>query len=115
MPTPKCSHNLETPKSEKPSLFLLLLLFIQNISPCFQHATLTCAKVEKCLQYVLEELDALHPGPTNLYIDNQAALAVVNGSCPFANHIKIQYFSYQKWHEAGDVLPSWLYLKVLLL
>ena len=56
--------------------------------------------------YVLKELDALRPGPTQLYIDNQAALAMINESrpTPRARHIEIQHYAIQEWHEAGDIV-----------
>ena len=70
------------------------------------YATVTCAKAAKYLQYVLQELNALHPGATPLFIDNQAAIAMVNESrpTPRARHIQIQAFAIQEWRQAGDVI-----------
>ncbi len=70
------------------------------------YAAVTCAKMAKYLRYVLMELQALAPGPTELYIDNKAALAMVNESrpTPRARHIEIQHFAIQEWRERGDVI-----------
>ena len=49
-----------------------------------------CAKAAKYLRYVLQELDDLREGPTPLYIDNQAAIVIINKNWPTtrASHIK---------------------------
>ena len=67
---------------------------------------MTTAKVVKYLRYVLKELKATRPGPSPLYIDNQAALAMINESrpTPRARHIEIQHFAIQEWAKAGDIL-----------
>ena len=70
------------------------------------YAAVTCAKIAKYLRYVLLELNALSPGPTELFIDNQAALAMVNESrpTPRARHIEIQHFAIQEWRQKGDII-----------
>ena len=70
------------------------------------YAAVTCAKVAKYLKYVLQELDAIRSGPIPLYIDNQAALAMINESrpTPRARHIEIQHFAIQEWRNAGDII-----------
>ena len=70
------------------------------------YAAVTCAKMAKYLRYVLMELNALAPGPTELFIDNQAALAMVNESrpTPRARHIEIQHFAIQEWRQKGDII-----------
>ena len=70
------------------------------------YAAVACAKLAKYLRYVLMELNALAPGPTELHIDNQAALAMVNESrpTPRARHIEIQHFAIQEWRQKGDII-----------
>ena len=70
------------------------------------YAAVTCAKMTKYLRYVLQEMRALPAGPTELYVDNQAALAMVNESrpTPRARHIEIQHFAIQEWRQKGDVI-----------
>ena len=70
------------------------------------YAAVTCAKVIKYLRYILAELDAIKPGPTILYIDNQAALAMINESRPTsrARHIEIQHYAIQEWYKAKDIV-----------
>jgi hypothetical protein len=69
------------------------------------YAAVTTAKVVKYLRYVLQELKASRPGPSPLYIDNSAALAMINESrpTPRARHIEIQHFAIQQWAKAGDI------------
>jgi hypothetical protein len=69
------------------------------------YAAVTTAKVVKYLRYVLQELKASRPGPSPLYIDNSAALAMINESrpTPRARHIEIQHFAIQQWVKSGDI------------
>jgi hypothetical protein len=55
---------------------------------------------------VLQQLDAIRPGATPLYVDNQAAIAMVNESrpTPRARHIEIQHFAIQEWRNKGDIV-----------
>ena len=64
----------------------------------------------KYLRYVLQELDAIAPGPSPLFIDNQAALAMINESrpTPRARHIEIQHYAIQEWRQNGDILMKHL-------
>lgn len=74
------------------------------------YAAVTCAKIVKYLRYVLTELDALAPGPSRLFIDNLAALQMINESrpTPRARHIEIQHFAIQEWRQLGDILMQHL-------
>ena len=55
------------------------------------YSSVTCGKIAKYLCYVLTALDALRPGPTRLFIDNIAALHMINEKrpTPRARHIDI--------------------------
>ena len=70
------------------------------------YAGVTCAKAAKYLRYVLQELDALREGPTPLYIDNEAAIAMINENRPTtrARHIEIQHFAIQEWRAKNDLV-----------
>ena len=70
------------------------------------YAAVTCAKVAKYLRYILMQIGVLRPEPSTLYVDNQAAIAMVNESrpTPRARHIEIQHFAIQEWREKGDVV-----------
>jgi hypothetical protein len=70
------------------------------------YAAVTCAKVVKYLRFVLQELKALAPGPSELHIDNRAALDMINESrpTPRARHIEIQHFAIQEWRQRGDII-----------
>ena len=65
------------------------------------YAAVTAAKLVKYLRYVVQELDAMRPGPSPLFIDNQAALAMINESrpTPRARHIETQHFAIQEWAQ----------------
>ena len=70
------------------------------------YAAVTAAKMVKYLRYVAMQLGAMRPGPSPLYIDNQAAIAMINESrpTPRARHIEIQHFAIQQWKQFGDIL-----------
>ena len=70
------------------------------------YAAVTCAKAAKYLRSVLQQLEAIRPGATPLFVDNQAAIAMVNESrpTPRARHIEIQHFAIQEWREKGDIV-----------
>ena len=70
------------------------------------YAGITCAKAAKYLRYILQQLEAIRPGATPLYIDNQAAIAMINESrpTPRARHIEVQHFAIQEWRKKGDVV-----------
>ena len=61
-------------------------------------ASVTCANAAKYLCGVLQQLEAICPGVTPLFVDNQAAIAMVNENWPTprAAHIKIQHFAIQE-------------------
>ena len=46
------------------------------------HLSVTCGKIAKYLCHVLRVLDVLQPGLTHLFIDNVAALHVINEKHP---------------------------------
>ena len=70
------------------------------------YAAVFCAKLAKYFRYVLQELNGLTEGPTPLYIDNEAALNVINERrpTPRARHVEIQHFAIQEWRAAGDII-----------
>jgi hypothetical protein len=55
---------------------------------------------------VLHELGFLRPGPSPLYVDNKAAVDMVNEKrpTPRSRHIEIQHFAIQEWHANGDII-----------
>ena len=70
------------------------------------YAAVFCAKLAKYFRFVLQELRGLAEGPTPLYIDNEAALNVINERrpTPRARHVEIQHFAIQEWRAAGDII-----------
>ena len=69
-------------------------------------AAVSAAKVAKYLCSVLHKLGFTQLRPTPLYVDNQAAIAMVNERRPTAcsRHINIQHFAIQEWLAAGDII-----------
>jgi hypothetical protein len=53
----------------------------------------------KYLQSVLDDFGFPQDGPTPLYEDNMAAIAMINERkpTPCSRHIDIQYFAIQEW------------------
>ena len=51
-------------------------------------------------------MDALAPGPSTLFIDNEAALHMINERrpTPRARHVEVQYFAVQEWRRNGDII-----------
>ncbi len=74
------------------------------------YSAVTTGKIVKYLRYVLQELDALRPGPTRMLIDNLAALHMINENrpTPRARHIEIQHFAIQEWRKQGDLIMEHL-------
>jgi hypothetical protein len=66
-------------------------------------ACVFAAKTAKYLRSILTELGYPPGGPTPLFVDNQAAIAMVNEDrpTPRARHIDIQWFAIQQWHHSG--------------
>ena len=64
-------------------------------------AAVSAAKVAKYLRSVLTELGYPPDGPTPLYEDNQAAIAMINERkpTPRSRHIDIQHFAIQEWRQ----------------
>jgi hypothetical protein len=69
------------------------------------YAAVHAAKIAKYLHSVLDELGFPCSGPTPLYEDNQAAIAMVNESrpTPCVRHIDIQQFAIQEWRARGII------------
>jgi hypothetical protein len=63
------------------------------------------AKIAKYLRSVLDELGFPCKGPTPLYEDNQAAIAMVNESrpTPHVRHLDIQHFAIQEWRARNII------------
>ena len=70
------------------------------------YAAVMCAKIVKYLRYVARDLAALAPGPSPMYIDNLAALFMINERrpTPRARHIETQHFAIQEWRRDGDII-----------
>jgi hypothetical protein len=66
-------------------------------------AAVNTAKIVKYLHYVLQELKLTETEPTLLYIDNQAAMHMINDNkpTPCSRHIDIQHFTIQEWRDEG--------------
>jgi hypothetical protein len=64
-------------------------------------AVTAAAKMAKYLHSVLAELGFPQDGPTPLYEDNMAAIAMINENhpTPCACHVDIQHFAIQEWHQ----------------
>jgi hypothetical protein len=69
------------------------------------YAAVHAAKIAKYLRSVLDELGFPCAGPTPLYEDNQAAIAMVNESrpTPRVRHLDIQHFAIQEWRARGII------------
>jgi len=74
------------------------------------YAAVFCAKLALYFRYILQDLDALAPGPTVLYIDNQAALHMINEKRPTdrARHVDTQWFAIQQWRELQQIVMKHL-------
>ena len=68
-------------------------------------AAVHAAKIAKYLRAVLAELGYPQSGPTPLYEDNQAAIAMINEDRPTerSRHIDIQHFAIQEWRARGII------------
>ena len=64
-------------------------------------AAVDAAKTAKYLRSVLADLGFPQDGPTPLFEDNQAAIAMVNESkpTPRSRHIDMQHFAIQEWRK----------------
>ena len=54
---------------------------------------------------VLDELQYGSDQPTTIFVENKAAIAMVNEDCPTprARHVDIQHFTIQEWQKRGLV------------
>ena len=68
-------------------------------------AAVSAAKLAKYLRSVLRELGFPPSGPTLIYEDNMATIAMVNENKPTtrSRHIDIQHFALQEWRARGIV------------
>jgi hypothetical protein len=68
-------------------------------------AAVSAAKTAKYLRSVLSDLGFPQPGPTVLYEDNQAAIAMINENkpTPRSRHIDVQHFAIQEWRSQGHI------------
>ncbi len=69
-------------------------------------AAVTAAKLAKYFRSVLTELGFAPTGPTILYEDNEATMAMINENRPTARarHVDIQFFAIQEWRHQGHVV-----------
>jgi hypothetical protein len=69
-------------------------------------AAVTAAKLAKYFRSVLTELGFAPAGPTVLYEDNEATMAMINENrpTPRARHVDIQFFAIQEWRQQGHVV-----------
>jgi len=65
----------------------------------------SAGKVAKYLRSVLQDLNIPQDGPTPLYMDNQAAIAMINENKPTerSRHIDVQHFAIQEWRRRGII------------
>jgi hypothetical protein len=68
-------------------------------------AAVSAAKTAKYLRSVLSDLGFPQAGPTVLYEDNQAAIAMINENkpTPRSRHIDVQHFAIQEWRSQGHI------------
>lgn len=73
-------------------------------------AAVHAAKIAKYLRSVLTELGYPPSGPTPLYEDNQAAIAMINENKPTARsrHIDVQWFAIQEWRQRSEVVMRYI-------
>ena len=70
------------------------------------YAAVLCAKLIKYYRYVLQELGVLGKEASELFVDNEAAINMINERrpTPRARHVDIQHFAIQEWRDAGDIV-----------
>ena len=68
-------------------------------------AAVHAGKVAKYLRSVLSDLGYQQNGPTPIYEDNQAAIAMINHDkpTPRSRHIDIQWFAINEWRRLGQL------------
>jgi hypothetical protein len=69
-------------------------------------AGVSAAKVAKYLRSILWELNCTQEQPMPLYMDNEAAITMINERKPTTHscHIDIQHFAIQEWCQCGDII-----------
>ena len=69
-------------------------------------AAYDAGKTARYLRFVLQELGFPQESPTEIHIDNQAALQIINDNqCPTVRtrHLDIRWFSLQDWRIEGSI------------
>ena len=67
----------------------------------------TAAQMARYLRNILRELGFLNDGPTEIFIDNESTLKIINdNTAPTerTRHMDIRWFSIQDWREDGDII-----------
>ena len=70
-------------------------------------AAYSAGKIVWYLRYVLKQLGYEQKEPTEIYIDNESALKIINDNTTpteRTRHMDIRFFSLQDWHEDGDLI-----------
>ncbi len=69
-------------------------------------AAVYAAKIAKYFRSILLELGFPPDGPTVLYEDNQAAIAMINENkpTPRSRHIDIQWFAINEWRRNKEII-----------
>ena len=71
------------------------------------YVLVNCAKLVKYFQFVLTELlDMQFNEPTKIFMDNVAAIHIINENKPTSctRHLEVQHFAVQRWQEQGDIV-----------
>ena len=75
-------------------------------------AAFDAGKIARYLRLVLSQLGYPQENPTEMHIDNQSALLIVNqNSSPTSctRHMDIRYFTIQDWvHEDKSIIMKWI-------
>ena len=68
-------------------------------------AAVACAKELLHIRSILQQLNIPQDGPSTIYEDNMAAIAMANAGKPTirTRHIDIQFFALQEWIQRGDI------------
>ena len=71
------------------------------------YASVDCAKLVKYFRFILAELlDMQFSEPTKIFMDNIAAIHIINENKPTSRtrHLEVQHFAVQRWREQGDIV-----------
>ena len=80
--------------------------FVWLVEPLLTKGVVDTAKLAKYLRSVLTELGIDQAEATPLYVDNMAAIAMVNENKPTtrSRHIDIQHFDVQEWRQRNIIV-----------